>query len=168
MSGGAAPVGSARRARRSGLAGPGEGCEHGAVTSLPSAAVDAPPAAPAVERSAADVFVRRLLRVDERQPRLGEEELRRGFSQSMVVSGIRCVITYLLIPFVGPILGVAAGVGPLIGLPIGALAIVFNVKSMRRFWRADHRYRWHYTAIGGLVVAMLVVLVVRDVVELIG
>lgn len=155
--------------RRSGLAAPAEGCEHGSVTSLPSAAVDAPPAAaPVVERSAADAFMRRLLRVDERQPRMGEEELRRGFSQSMVVSGIRCVITYLLIPFVGPILGLAAGVGPLIGLPIGALAIVFNVKSMRRFWRADHRYRWHYTAIGGLVIAMLVFLVVRDLVELIG
>lgn len=156
-------------ARRPGLAAPAEGCEHGAVTSLPSAAVDAPPAAaPAVERSAADAFVRRLLRVDESQPRMGEDELRRGFSQSMVVSGIRCVITYLLIPFVGPVLGLAAGVGPLVGLPIGVLAIVFNVKSMRRFWRADHRYRWHYTAIGGLVIAMLVFLVVRDVVELIG
>lgn len=112
--------------------------------------------------------MRRLLRIDSSQPRLDDDALRSAFSRSMLVSAVRCVLTYLVIPFLGPILGLAAGVGPVVGIPIAALAIVFNVKSMRRFWRADHRYRWHYTAVSGAVIAMLVVLVVLDVVELIG
>ncbi|HEU5150340.1 MAG TPA: hypothetical protein VFU19_07575 [Iamia sp.] len=146
------------------------------MTTLPTVTADettlsapAPETAPAVapERSRADVFMRRLLRVDDAQPRLREEELRSAFSRSILVSATRCIITYLLIPFLGPVLGLAAGVGPVIGIPIGLLAIVFNVKSMRRFWRADHRFRWHYTAVGGTVIGMLVVLIALDLAELI-
>lgn len=144
------------------------------VTTLPTVTADASttsaPVAPApplpADRSAADRFMRRLLRVDESQPRLPEAELRSAFSRSILVSAVRCIVTYLLIPFLGPILGLAAGVGPVVGIPIGALAIVFNVKSMRRFWRADHRFRWHYTVVGGTVIAMLVVLIALDVAEL--
>lgn len=125
-----------------------------------------PAAPPAPARSRADGVMRRLLRVDDSQPRMREDELRSAFSRSILVSATRCIITYLLIPFLGPVLGLAAGVGPVIGIPIGLLAIVFNVKSMRRFWRADHRFRWHYTAIGGTVIGMLVVLIALDLAEL--
>lgn len=125
-------------------------------------------ASPDPPRPPADRFMRRLLRVDASQPRFDEEQLRSAFSRSMLVSAVRCVLTYLVIPFLGPILGLAAGVGPIIGIPVAVLAIVFNVKSMRRFWRADHRYRWHYTAVSGAVITMLVVLIVLDVVELLG
>lgn len=134
------------------------------VTTLPT--VTEAPVAAVTTRSAGDVFMRRLLRVDESQPRMGEDELRRGFSTSLLVSATRCVLTYLVIPFLAPILGVAAGVAPIIGIPIGILAIVFNIKSMRRFWRADHRWRWGYTAISATVIAMLVVLIALDVAEI--
>ena len=130
-----------------------------AIPSTPELIGPDPAAPPVPARSRADVLMRRLLRVDDSQPRLREDELRSAFSRSVLVSATRCIITYLLIPFVGPILGLATGVGPLVGIPVGALAIVFNIKSMRRFWRADHRFRWHYTAIGGTVIAMLVVLI---------
>jgi hypothetical protein len=144
------------------------------VTTLPTVTPDDevtlvgpdPAAPPAPARSKADVLMRRLLRVDDTQPRMREDELRSAFSRSILVSATRCIITYLLIPFLGPILGLATGVGPVIGIPIGLLAIVFNVKSMRRFWRADHRFRWHYTAIGGTVIGMLVVLIALDLAEL--
>ncbi len=151
------------------LAGGGGDCEHGAVSTLPTASADAAPApvvAPLVRRSRADEAVRRLLRISDAQPRLGEEALRSAFSRSILVSAVRCILTYLVIPFLAPVLGLATGVGPLIGIPVGLLAIVFNVKSIRRFWRADHRWRWAYTAIGGTVIVLLLVLIARDLVEL--
>ena len=37
--------------------------------------------------------------------------------------------------------------------------------SIRRFWRADHKYRWHYTALAGDHRAMLV-LIITDLVDL--
>lgn len=80
---------------------------------------------------------------------------------------MRCLLMYIVFPFVLPALGLAAGVGPAIGLPIGLAAIVAITMSVRRFWRADHSKRWHYTVIGALVVVFLGVLVVRDFLDLI-
>jgi hypothetical protein len=136
-------------------ASPGAACPHRYTA-----------AGPEGERPAADRFVRRVLRISDAQPRLGEDELRSAFSRSILVSATRCILTYLVIPFLAPVLGLATGVGPLIGIPVGLLAIVFNVKSIRRFWRADHRWRWAYTAIGGTVIVLLLVLIARDLVEL--
>lgn len=118
--------------------------------------------------SSADAFMRRLLRIDVRAPRQSDDELRRGFSQSMLVSAVRCILTYLVLPFVTPLLGIAAGVGPVLGITIGVVAIVFNVRTIRRFWVADHRWRWAYTGVGGTVMAMLIVLIALDLVELLG
>jgi hypothetical protein len=60
------------------------------------------------------------------------------------------------------VLGFAAGVGPVIGIPIGVAAIVCNVLTIRRFWAADHRWRWAYTALSLTVISLLVVLMVND------
>jgi hypothetical protein len=109
--------------------------------------------------------MRRLLRISDAAPAMREVELRSAFSRSMLVSAARCLLTYLVIPFLLVPMGVASGVGPVIGVPLGALAIVFNVKSIRRFWRADHPWRWAYTAVSTTVIAMLVGLVALDLVR---
>lgn len=117
-------------------------------------------------RPAADAAVRRLLRIPDGPP-APEDAAQRAFSTSMAVSATRCLLTYIVLPFVAPVLGLAAGVGPAIGLPVGAVAIGANVLTIRRFWAADHRWRWAYTAIALAVIALLVVLMVEDLVELV-
>lgn len=86
--------------------------------------------------------------------------------KSLLISMARCVLTYIVLPFVIPVLGVAAGVTPVVGLIVGCVAIVANVASVRRFWRADHRYRWHYTALAAVIVSLLLWLVATDLVDL--
>ncbi|MGH9151924.1 MAG: hypothetical protein ACRD03_05925 [Acidimicrobiales bacterium] len=125
--------------------------------------------APAVRaRPPADRAMRRLLRVDDSGPRRSGAELQQAFSTSILVSATRCLLTYVFLPFVAPALGVAAGVGPWIGLPLGAVAIVANVATMRRFWAADHRWRWAYSSVGAGVIVLLVVLMAGDVADLVG
>ena len=118
-------------------------------------------------RPAADVAMRRLLRIpDGRTATDGAAQ--RAFSTSVRVSAVRCVLTYLVLPFVAPALGLATGVGPAIGIPIGTVAIVFNIMTIRRFWAADHRWRWAYTGLALTVIVLLLVLMVRDVATLVG
>ena len=92
----------------------------------------------------------------------------RRFSQSMAVSGARCLLTYLVLPFLLPVLGVADSVGPAISVPIGLVAIVFNGLSIRRFWRADHRLKWPVSTVNVLVIGFLCYLTVSDLAELAG
>jgi len=89
-----------------------------------------------------------------------------GFSRSIMISGIRCVLTYLILPFVTPWIGLAPGVGPVVGLVVGLVALAANIFSIRRFWRADHRWKIHVTVLHGSVIVLLLVLLYLDVAQL--
>lgn len=91
----------------------------------------------------------------------------RSFSVSMLVSGIRCALAYVILPFVTPFLGIAPGVGPGLGIVIGAVAIGANLFSMRRFWVLRHPWRKPITALHIGVIAFLLVLVTLDVAHLV-
>jgi hypothetical protein len=131
----------------------------GSTTARPSSA--------GASRSSADRFMRRLLRLPVDGPRATAADAHRAFQTSLMVATVRCLLMYIVFPFVLPAVGLSTGVGPLIGLPISAAAIVAIVMSIRRFWRADHSKRWHYTVLGTAVIGSLIVLVVLDLTELV-
>ena len=124
-------------------------------------------AAPAGSRSdaPADRFMRRLLRLSD-APRLSANDARSAFQKSLVWTAARCLLMYIVFPFVLPPLGIALGVGPVIGITIGLLAMVSIVYSIRRFWRADHSKRWHYTVFGSLIIAFLIWATIADTIRL--
>ena len=95
-----------------------------------------------------------------------EADLQRGFSLSIMVSATRCILTYILLPFVTPFIGLAPGVGPVLGLVLGTVAVGSNGLSIRRFWRADHRWKQYVTVLHCCVIGMLFVLLGRDIAEL--
>lgn len=115
-----------------------------------------------VSTSAADRFMRRLLRLPEGQTATAAEA-RSAFQTSLLISTCRCLLMYIVFPFVLPAIGLARGVGPYIGVAIGILAMVSITYSIRRFWRANHSKRWHYTIFGTTIICFLVVLAVEDV-----
>ena len=118
--------------------------------------------ASAASRPVADRFMRSLLRVEHAAPATAGQA-RSAFRTSVLVAAVRCLLTYIVLPFVLPFIGLAAGVTPVIGSIIAVIAIVCIVSSMRRFWRADHRARWGYTAFGVGMVGFLLFLAVRDI-----
>src|SRR5688572_22341413 len=123
-------------------------------------------AQPPVDRPPVDRFVRRVLRLPADGPRASAADAQKAFQTSVLVAAVRCVLMYIVFPFVLPAIGVAKGVGPAIGLPISLAAIVAIVMSIRRFWRADHSKRWHYTVLGVAVIGFLTYLVVGDIAAL--
>ena len=116
-------------------------------------------------RSAADRFMRRLLRLPEGTTSTAAEA-RSAFQTSLVVTTCRCLLMYIILPFVLPAVGIAQGVGPAIAIPVGILAIVSIVYSIRRFWRADHSKRWHYTIFGTIIIGFLIYLTIADTIDL--
>lgn len=130
------------------------------ITSHPAA--EAPAGAVPARRTDADRFMRRLLRLPVDGPKASADQARKAFQTSLMVATVRCLLMYIVLPFVLPIIGVASGVGPWIGLPIGVAAVVAITMSIRRFWRADHSKRWHYTIFGSVVICFLIVMIVQD------
>ena len=101
-------------------------------------------------------------RIDVAEPAPAQQQAERAFNYSLIVSGIRCTLTYVILPFVAPLIGLAPFVGPVIGLPIAAVAIVANIVSIRRFWRVQHRWRWPVTFLHLGVLGLLAWLVYTD------
>ncbi len=99
-------------------------------------------------------------------PAVTDDPAVRAFNTSVLVSAVRCTLTYVVFPWLLPAVGLAGGVGPGLGLAIGTVAIVCNVLSIRRFWAARHPWRWPITAVNVAVIGLLVVLVAQDLADL--
>lgn len=89
------------------------------------------------------------------------------FGASLLLSTVRCLLTYVVLPLLKPVVDLSGNVGPLLGLLIGGVSAVAIVFSMRRFWRADHRLRWAYTVFGGAILVLLLFGAGQDILSLI-
>ncbi|MBB5830201.1 hypothetical protein [Brachybacterium aquaticum] len=110
---------------------------------------------------AADRAMRRLLGIKGRDLRSGEGA-HTAFRISVVISALRCVITYVAIPVLIPILSLAGWVAAPVGIALCVIAAINGVISVRRFWRADHRHRWTYTAFIGVVFVILTISTITE------
>ena len=114
---------------------------------------------------AAEAAVRRILCIPQGAARPTEAETSRIFTVSMAMTGVRCVFTYGIVPVMTPALGAVAA--PWIGIPLSLLALVFDVRGIRSFWRAYHPQRWLMTVLYLVVMGFVTSLLVRDLVHLI-
>jgi hypothetical protein len=101
-----------------------------------------------------------------RSPAGDENEAARLFSLSIVISGTRCLLTYIVFPWVLPVLGIAGGVGPAVGVVVGVVVIAFNFLSIRRWRASGHAWRVPLMTLNSVVIVFLLVLVALDVSEL--
>ena len=84
------------------------------------------------------------------------------FSRSIVISAVRCTLSYVMLPFVTPLIGLAPGVGPAIGIPIAVVALWANVASIRRFWASNHRWKWPVGSLNAGIIVLLLILLFVD------
>jgi hypothetical protein len=138
----------------------GEGTAEAAVCPVPRRS-----GSPA-NRTRADMFVRRMLRIRERPAGATAASAYTAFQRSMLISAVRCTLTYVVFPFVVPAVGFATGVGPLVGIVIGVVAMTCDVFTIRRFFAVDHKWRWHFSAVAVAVIGLLSVLLVQDIIHL--
>lgn len=121
-----------------------------------------------VERSQADRIARQILRLPVDAPKQSIFNVEDTFGKSIAVSAIRCLVTYVFLPLLAPFLGGFGFVGPVLGLLLGAVSTVAIVFSMRRFFAADHKWRWAYSAVGVAILIMLIISAVVDISNLVG
>ncbi|MDH5152692.1 hypothetical protein [Kocuria palustris] len=105
---------------------------------------------------AADRLMRRVLRIGRIDPR-SDAGAHRAFRIAVVISALRCIITYVAIPVLIPILSLGGWIAGPVGIVLCVIAAVNGVVSVRRFWRTDHAQRWTYTAFIAVVFVVLTI-----------
>lgn len=132
------------------------------ATSAAAAGVDTP------RRSEADRVARRLLGLPVDGPKVSIFGAQGAFQKSIAISAVRCLITYIFLPVLRPIVDLSGGVGPMLGIIVGLVSMVAIAFAVRRFFAADHKWRWGYAGIGGSIFVLLTVQAVIDVRALLG
>lgn len=92
------------------------------------------------------------------------------FQTPLLVSAVRCTLRYIALPFVLPLLGVAAGprLGIVTGAALGILLIldvitaISIVATLRWLWRHQHPRRWQYLPVALTTTALVAVFLLRD------
>jgi len=112
--------------------------------------------------------MRRLLRIPEGPPSADEASAHRIFSASILLSGLRCLLGYVVLPILSP----AARGGGRRRAGDRASGRPYR-PCLRRagdpaVLLANHRWRWPITALYSVVIVLVTTLVVADVVHLVG
>ncbi len=113
---------------------------------------------PRAHDSGLDRLARRVLGLRDAEPRALMD-----LQGSLVLSAVRCLITYVAIPVLLPAIAWAGVVARPVGLVLAVLAVAMSIRSLRRVWQANWTYRWAYTAFVAVVVGLLCVSIVLDV-----
>lgn len=134
-----------------------------ATSQQPAPTDDAPRDVTAQELTRADRLARRILRIEDEAP--GALFPMRG---SLVLSAVRCLLTYVAIPLLVPVFGWLAPVAAPLSLVAGVVALAMAVTSLRRVWAAHWSGRWAYTAFAAVVITALLALIAYDTTVLLG
>lgn len=122
---------------------------------------------PATERvPLADRVMLRLLHVTETD-RSKAAGAHRALRTSMIVSALRCLLTYVALPLLAPLVSFAGILATPLGIVLSIAALVSGTISLRRFWISDHRGKWMYTAFVAVVFAVVAVTLVVDITRLV-
>lgn len=117
-------------------------------------------------RTRLDQLVGRLLFVKPQAAPDDESEAQRAFNFSLIFTGVRCILQYIVLPFILPVVGIAADSALPILLGINIFAVISMLYSVRRFWQINYRYKWHYLLMAVVILAALTAFIAVDISEL--
>jgi ABC-type iron transport system FetAB permease component len=106
------------------------------------------------------LFVTPEISLDEAQPGQQPEKM---MGYSLAFSAIRCILQYIILPFLLPLIGLAASWALGLTMVINVIAIIALVTSLRRMWRTNYSHRWRYLALAGPAFLILVSFLILDI-----
>ena len=108
-----------------------------------------------------DRVVERVLRVertvnDSADPKLAARGAENNFMLSMFFTGLRCLLEYVVLPVMLPLLGLTGKFGAPIVLVFNLVALAMLVSSVRKFYAVDYKNKRMYlfVAVVGAVIML--------------
>jgi hypothetical protein len=82
---------------------------------------------------------------------------------SIAISAARCMLTYVVVPLLSPLLQPTVGHNPRVVIPLSVTALVFDGRAVRGVWRSELRWRWRIVAAYALLMAGIAALITIDI-----
>jgi hypothetical protein len=109
-----------------------------------------------------DRTIERLLRVTPAEPQniTQERSAENTFMLSMLFTGIRCLLEYIVLPFVLPLLNLSNTIAVPLVLAVNAVALAAMIHSVRKFWAINYKYKRAFLGValvGGTILVLFMV-----------
>jgi hypothetical protein len=114
-----------------------------------------------------DRAVARVLRVTPPAPILETDiNVTRGaentFGLALFFAGVRCILEYVVLPFLLPVLGLTGKFGAPIVLGLNLIALVSLVYSVRKFYEINYKHKRAYLFVSLVAGAIMVAFIVLN------
>ncbi len=86
----------------------------------------------------------------------------RAFTFSLIVSGIRCTLMYIILPFILPAIGITGAFASQVDIIINLIAMGALIYSVRRFWQINYQWKLAYTAVAVVAFIILTAFIALD------
>jgi hypothetical protein len=117
-----------------------------------------------------DRTVERILRVTPVESRTVTEErsAENTFMASMLFTGIRCVLEYIVLPFVLPLLNLSNTIAVPLVLAVNVIALTALIHSVRKFWAIDYKHKRAFLGVAIVGGAILILFMIGNLRALLG
>jgi hypothetical protein len=75
----------------------------------------------------------------------------RAVGLALLISGTRCILQYVVLPVVLPLIGLAGGLSFVIVVLLDVIALGLLISGLRYFWRSRHPRRFDILPLAGLI-----------------
>lgn len=103
-------------------------------------------------------------------PLVAEEQAavgaKRALTAGLAFSAVRCILMYVILPFVLPLIGLTGVFAVRADIIINLVAMAALGYSVRKFWRINYRHKKAYTFVAAAALVMLVGFILLDLQEL--
>jgi hypothetical protein len=86
----------------------------------------------------------------------------RAFGASLVFSALRCILQYIVLPIILPLVGLASDFSLGIVLLLDLVALTSIVYSLRRLWQLNHPQRWNFLPMALAIMVLIFVMIGYD------
>jgi len=118
-----------------------------------------------------DRAVERILRVertrnDSAKPNLAARGAENSFMLSMFFTGVRCLLEYVALPFLLPLLGLTGKFGAPIVLVFNIVALAALVSSVRKFYAVDYKNKRAYLFVALVAAVIMLAFIAQSIMTL--
>lgn len=91
---------------------------------------------------------------------------KRALTVGLAFSAVRCILMYVVLPFILPLIGLTGVFATRADILINVLAIGALGYSVQRFWRINYKHKVAYTVVAAIAFVVLALFILLDLREL--
>jgi len=109
-----------------------------------------------------DAWLERIFFISPKEASTTAQNPRKLFGIALLISALRCIVQYIVLPFILPLLGMFSAIPLWASLLLSFVALISLLRSLRILWQYRHPKRFAYLPLAALMLGVLLIFITSD------